>query len=571
MAFLAYRTSRGKKYWSIVESRRVNGKPRHIIIEYLGSAETLLKRLQEEGKLSLKSFAHGDVAALLNIADELGVIDIINKYVPPNKKGGKQKRDGFTVGASLVLAAIGRACRPTSKMGWFDWAKETSLKYHLGPDLKKLDSQHFWDQMNFLPEESIPDIETEIVGRLIKQYQVTPDTLLYDTSNFFTFIASDNEHCQIPQRGKNKQKRSDLRQIGLALLVDRRHQFPLFHQTYQGNENDITVFKTVFGDMVNRIRTVFDLVEDITLVFDKGNNSKNNFKMLDEQQDIYYVAGLVPSYFKDLIAEANQNFETTTIDGEDIPVYRVMKEVWGASRTCVVTVSQQLKEGQIKGIYQHLEQKYKKLEEFKRQLENPKSRMQSYSEEIRKRVSKIIKGQFIEDFLKYEIVKLENGKRSITYYVDAKAFEKLADEVLGRKILISNRHQWSSAEIICAYRTQAKVEYAFRKLKNPYHLAVRPQYHWTDQKIKVHILICVIGYLLASAAYAKAKNAGYQRNIDNLMEDLRSIRLACSTKHKSQKVQIQLEEIPRHLENIARIFKITNQQLALKMNFSDYS
>ena len=145
MAFIQARISRGKKYWSIVECRRVNGKPRTFILEYLGTADSLLKQRQQ-GAL-LKSYSHGDTSALLNAAIELDVINIINKYIPRNTKGTKPKRDGLTVGASFLLAAIGRACHPTSKLGWYNWCKGTSLEYSLKSQLKALDSQHFWDQI----------------------------------------------------------------------------------------------------------------------------------------------------------------------------------------------------------------------------------------------------------------------------------------------------------------------------------------------------------------------------------------------------------------------------------------
>ena len=129
MASIQCRTSRGKKYWSIVESRRINGKPRTVILEYLGTALTLLDRLQGNESFSLKSYSHSDTSALLNVAKELGVIDTINKHIPARKNGTKPLRDDLTVGASFLLAAIGRACQPTSKMGWYDWCKTTSLEY----------------------------------------------------------------------------------------------------------------------------------------------------------------------------------------------------------------------------------------------------------------------------------------------------------------------------------------------------------------------------------------------------------------------------------------------------------
>ena len=107
-------------------------------------------------------------------------------------------------------------------------------------------------------------------------------------------------------------------------------------------------------------------------------------------------------------------------------------------------------------------------------------------------------------------------------------------------------------------------------MKNPFHLAIRPQYHWTDQKIEVHILTCIIGYLLTVAVYTKAKKAPYNRNINNLMEELKQIRLACSIKKKGSKVKYQLEGLPVHLAKIAKVLRITNENLRLKVNFSDY-
>jgi transposase len=555
-----------------VECRRIKGKPRSVILEYVGTADTLLKRLRGEGKHTIKTYAHGETAALLNMASELDVIDIINKHVPTLKSGKKPKRDGLTVGASILLAAMGRACRPTSKMGWWDsWCKGTSLPYILGRSLEKLDSQHFWDQMDFLPEDKISKIEEELIGKLIEKRDVKLDCLFFDTTNFFTFIDTTNTRCDLPKRGRNKQKRFDLRQIGMALLVSRKDQLPLFHQAYEGNKNDITTFKEIFDDLTSRLRNITEQLADVTMVFDKGNNSKENFKMLDGQEDLYYVGGLVSSHFMSLIEKANKNFATMLIDNEELPVYRIKQKVWGAERTCVVTVSKQLKEGQILGIHQHLEKKYKKLEEFKQQLESPKRRKEFSEDEIKQRVTAVVKGQFIDQILKYEIIKIDGGL-SYTYFLDEKAFDHLIENVLGRKILVTNRHDWSNEEIILAYRGQAKVEYAFKSLKNPYHLAVRPQFHWTDQKIRVHFFICVLSYLLTVAAYSKARTqTSYKRNIINFMDELKTIRMACTSKNKGRKITFQLEKLSTSLKKIATALEITDANLRPKLNFSDYT
>ena len=566
MAFIQARISRGKKYWSIVECRRINSKPRTFILEYLGTANTLLNRLQEE--ISLKSYSHGDTTALLNAAIELDIVNIINKHIPCNKRGIKPKRDGLTVGASFLLAAIGRACHPTSKLAWYDWCKETSLEYCLRNRFKNLDSQHFWDQMGALPPEAITKIEEEIVTKLISRQNLKLDCLFFDTTNFFTFIDSTNDRCDLPKRGRNKQKRFDLRQVGLALLVSREDQFPLFHQTYHGNKNDITVFKENCSKLLDRLRHITKELSDVTLVFDKGNNSKENFAKLSQTQDCYYVAGLVPSHFKDLIKEANKHFSEINIDDEILAAYRIKKEIWGHELTCVVTISTQLKEGQIQGILQHLDKKHKALNEFKQQLENPKGIKKFTQSEIEEKLQNIIKGQFIEDILMYKIINLGNSKLSFTYFIDIASFNKLKEEILGRKIIATNRHEWSSEEILLAYRGQAKVEYAFRNLKNPYHMAVRPQYHWTDQKIEAHFLMCIIGYLLTSYVYRKIKHC-YSKNISHLMDDLKSIRLACVTK-VNNKITYQLEEISPDMQEVAKQLNISNENMSSKVDFSGY-
>lgn len=577
MATIQKRTSHGQTYWYIVESRRVNGKPRPVTLAYLGKAEDLLERLTEEQAFALQSYSHGDVAALLNIALELDIVGLLNTYIPPGKNGRKPQRDGLTVGATFLLAALGRACCPTSKDGWYEWCKTTSLEYCLRRSFQALDSQHFWDQMHVFPVERIPEIEEALVQRLIEHYEIQLDTLVFDTSNFFTFIDSSNMRCDIAQRGKNKQKRYDLRQVGLALLVTRKDHFPLFHKTYRGNKNDTTLWREEFSTLIKRLKGVARELCDVTLVFDKGNNSKENFRCLDDTEGLHYVASLVPSYFKQLLADANRQLAPVQLKADEaVPVYRTTATVWGKERTCVVLVSEQLREGQIRGIHQALNKKSHALQAFKEQLDNPRRRKSFTPEEVEKRLCAILQGQYVHDIMKYELIERGNTQ-SFQYFIDAQAFETLKNTVLGRRILVTNRADWTTEEIVLAYRAQTKVEYAFRHLKNPSHLAIRPQYHWTDQKIEAHFFLCIIGYLLTIAAYSRAKKHGnYNRNIDSFMDDLRSVRLAAMCPKKKDKrrgknrLLYQLEKIPPPLHRVLAALNVSNENLRPKTTFSVY-
>jgi transposase len=130
------------------------------------------------------------------------------------------------------------------------------LEYLLQADLGKMDSQHFWDLMDALPEENISKAEREIMDTVFKEFNLETDTIFYDATNFFTFISTTNTRNTLAQRGKNKQKRNDLRQVGMALVVSKKDQIPLFHHTYQGNLNDVSIFKSVIKDISKRIKNI---------------------------------------------------------------------------------------------------------------------------------------------------------------------------------------------------------------------------------------------------------------------------------------------------------------------------
>jgi len=86
--------------------------------------------------------------------------------------------------------------------------------------LKELSSQRFWDHMNVLKEEHLASIQKKMLAQISEHFPLGKEFLLYDTTNYYTFIHTFNSRPSLPQRGKNKQKRTDLRQLSLALVVD---------------------------------------------------------------------------------------------------------------------------------------------------------------------------------------------------------------------------------------------------------------------------------------------------------------------------------------------------------------
>jgi transposase len=528
MASIQRYSTGGRTYWRIVESYRDKGRPKLRLVKHLGTADDLLALLQgSELTSSVRSVAHGDVASLLAVANELAVVPLVDEEIAAVAGGVPQLRHGLSVGQSCLLIALGRACRPTSKRGWSRWARDTSLPDIFGVRPEALTSQFFWDQMNEVPLEALPRIEERLTARVFELTKVPVDLLLYDTTNFFTFIASTNTRPKLPQRGHNKQKRHDLRQVGLALLVSRIGQLPLWHHLYEGHQPDVAHFPRVLAALRGRMAQVARDVADVTVVYDRGNNASQRNQALVDASELHYVAALTPAHHRALIAEANAGLASVEVrPGEQVKSWRDRRVIWGAERTVVVYVSTQLRDGQIRGLRQHLGPRTTKLDELAATLANPRSRRRT-REQLEREVDRILHGQYIRQVLRVELDERAPGRWTLTWRIDAEAYEELVEGYLGRRILITDRHDWSTAEILRAYRGQSDVEAAFKQLKDPFHLAVRPQYHWTDQKIAVHAWCCVLGYLLARLVHLRvAERIGDAGTLHTMMEDLGQIRRA---------------------------------------------
>jgi len=561
MATIQQKTSRGHKYWYIVESRRVNGKPRPIVLAYLGKPEALLKRLRGlTEKIKLKSYSHGAVAALLDVAQKLDIPAVINKYIESPRKYMPEKpiRNNLTAGITLLLGAIGRVCMPTSKRGWWNWARTTSCEYLLRCNLSKVDSQHFWDLMDAVPVDAIPKIESELLKRVQKVYRVKSDTLFFDTTNFYTYIDTTNGRCTIAQRGKNKQKRNDLRQIGLALVVSKKDLIPLFHLTYRGNRNDTVVFKAIASRVKDRIIELGLDMKKHTLVFDRGNNSKKNMSIL-KKLGFHYVGALTPYHHKKLIEDAERSFREVSVGGNRIRAYRDKRIIWREERTVIVYISEKLKAGQLRGIYQALTKKMKELKEIQKSLSHPGAKKRD-KVQLEEKIKNLVKGQYIKGLIEWSLKEESEGRFKLDFYINTENLSEIEDK-LGFRILMTNRHDWSTEEIIKTYWGQSNIENAFKNLKNPYHLTLKPQYHWTDQKIIVHYFICVLGFLLIAIIWRQVKNEiGYDHSVDTLLDTLNNIRLATileeSTTRGRVKAEYKLEEMSEEEKRIMEALKI---------------
>jgi len=509
----------GRPYYYLVESRRVNGRPRPVVLQYLGSADSLLQRLQQPQAEPIRAriTQFGGVAALYDLAQQIHLVELIDEYAP-------KRHQGPSLGQYMLVAAINRCLAPTSKRQMPAWLDATPLPRWLGLSAEQFSTQRFWDNMELLGDNQISAISEALTRRLLETFQLDLNSLIFDCTNFDTFIDTENT-SKLPQRGHAKSKREDLRIVGLALLVSVDFHIPLLWKVYPGNQHDSLSFRDALQELTQRYKELAEQCQSITLVFDKGNNSATNQEILDDS-DFHFVGSLVPTHYSDLLAIPLKKFEPLNDERlKPVLALRLNRMVWGQQRTLVVTFSPELQRKQVRGIQQHLGKKRRALEELQAKLRRslrPGAKGKGYTREsLEKQVKEICSGQHIHKILQVAVTG-EGKNLKLTYHTDAAAFAGIKLQ-LGKRILFTDHKDWSNEQIVLGYRSQAHVEDAFRSMKDPHFLGWEPMFHWTDSKIRVHAFYCVLALILGSLLQRRAANNGLSLSMHALLKTLSGI------------------------------------------------
>lgn len=512
---------RGHPYWYARECQRVVGKPTIVWQKYLGKAETIATAMgapaQPGPPKETDLCAFGGPAALYALTRQLDLATTIDRHA------GKRAQ-GVSVGTYITLAALNRCLAPTSKARLAEWYQTTVLRRLLPVAPGQLTSQRFWDHMSYLDEEKIRTIETDLTHTLQDRFHLDLTCLLYDTTNFFTFIDSFNAAPSLAQRGKSKEKRTDLRIVGLALLVTQDFHIPLVHHVYPGNTHDAPTFAAVTETLVARYRLFSQHVERITLVYDKGNNSAENQAAVD-QSPYHFVGSLSPAQHPDLLRMPRTRF--TALEGDDLEgvlAWRTRKKVLGAERTLVVTYNPELFLTQSATILREVRKRTRKLKELQLHLAHPGAKGKPPTvASVTTQVDAILTGRHMKELIRTR-VRTRGSRPRLRYHLDQAAWNHLQRTLLGKNILFTDQTEWGDEAIVRAYRGQYHIEEAFKRMKNPHFVSWRPLHHWTDQKIRVHAFYCVLALLLSSLLRRTLAQKGIELSIVKMFETLEDIK-----------------------------------------------
>jgi transposase len=527
MASIIKKKIKNQIYYYYAESKRVDGKPKLVNQKYLGTAEKLLERLLsaekplEERALYSDEAEFGAVALIYDIAKRLGIIEIIDSVLPKRKQGA-------SVGMYILTASINRATDPTSKNRLEEWFSGTCLPYIAGLRPSVFTPQNFWNNTCISADE-VAAAEEAILKKVVGTYDIDTAHIIYDATNFFTYIDTKQD-SKLARRGHSKEKRNDLRVVGLSLMVSPDQSIPLLHEAYPGNRGDAKEFPIMMERLKARYEAVTKTESDITVIFDRGNNAEANIEILESgEHKLHYVGGLKRSEAKELFSVDRSKYSPLTSPSlEGNSAYRTEMEVYGRKATVVIVHNPELEKGQMQGILINRENADVKLLALQQRLarrakgEVTKGRKPTV-ESVTTAVEKILEAEYMKEIFSYEVNE-DCGYIQLSYSHSEQQLERLRGEHLGKTVLFTDRGDFTNDQVVSAYRSAWHVEAAFKQMKNPEHLTVRPIFHWTDEKIRIHIFICVLAYRLCCLLVKELSEKGLSVTVNRLMDEMSRIK-----------------------------------------------
>jgi len=518
MASIVHKVVGGQTYYYLREMARVGGKPKMISQRYLGKASDIEAAM--DGAMAVpertRHLAFGDLAAVWSVLQRLGVAAIVDDVV-----GTRRSDASASVGTYIALACANRVVKPCSKLAFADWWASTAGDRWVRVPAAALDHRRFWDAMHAIDTDALVEIERRLVAAMVAEFDLDLSGLVLDMTNFATYIDSGNDRADIAQRGHAKQKRTDLRLVGLGLVVSRDGGIPICSHAYAGNKPDVTQFAEIVTELVHRWGSLARASDDLTLVYDAGQDSEANQAHI-EATALHHIGSVPPSQFADLLAVSARRYRP--VDAERYPglsAFDTRGVALGAERRLILTHSATLHDKQSRGFAQTLATARRRLAELADRLAGHKTRKSRAGVEAE--IARILRPRWLNRVITVTLTGGDPATFVLETAVDPKAIKALADELFGKRILFTDHDDWAVVDVVAGYRSQSDIENDFRQMKDPHVVSFSPMFHWTDNNIRVHAFYCVLALTVARLMHREAANAGMPMSVRELLDTLAGI------------------------------------------------
>ena len=493
MSFIR-RIKNGKyTYLAEVENKWVDGKVVQKHIRYVG------KELNGERILS-GSIANTDVTGV-KIWAPLIVLDKLAKQVNLSEFLGDY--------SDYLLSMVYAHCLdPKSVNKMEDWFVRTDLHTILRID--DISEKKLYAALDSIDEKNISVIQKKIFRSVTEVYKLQPEGYFFDVTNVYFY----GTECPIAKKGHNKEG-SYNPQVQIGLAVTKQEGIPIFHKTFEGNIFDARTlqdFLVEFHDLN---------VEDVTLVWDKGVTSEEN--IIDAKKAGFeIICGLAIK--QDVRKMVDQIL--TKKEG-----FMQLRNRVRLKNTIIYCTQQKYSYGSVRGelILCFNEEKArinkeKRIDQINRALPLGK---RLFSEGMEK--------FFNEDFT-----------------INEKAIYE-AQQYDGYSVIFSTKNI-PLTEIVKSYFEKDKVEKAFRSMKSV--LGLKPIKHWLEERVKSHIFICYLSYLLVSLLETKIKKIDI-----TAISALEKLSTAYKVSLRNKKTENEFEKIVTLSKEQEKIMKAVDKHI----------
>jgi transposase len=546
MAHFHVKRKKGRPYLYVREIARVDGKPKVVSQIYIGSPERVagLASGAEKGPVKIKVEEFGALWLAQQMDQDIELAAIIDNIVPR-----AARETGPTIGEYFLYCIWNRMVDAVSKNRLSGWFGRTAVQQIRPVDIGELTSERYWEKWDRVSEKALQTIAQTFFKHIWQLESPNADCLLFDTTNYYTFLASDTP-SDLARRGKSKDGRHHLRLIGLGLLVARDSKLPLYYSVYPGNVHDSKQFEAIMDEMFGIVCGLNKTKERLTVVIDKGMNSEGNFAWIDDHARIHFVTTYSTYFSQELATTALDRFEPVDIaknkqliedenSKDQLLAYRTTGEYWGKQRAVVVTYTPATARRQNYTFQSKLDTIRQQLLIIRNKVRE-KAPHWKKQEAIRERYVRLCERLHVSsDFYMIGFEKTKDGL-SMSFRKDVYRISRKR-EMFGKNIIITDNTDWTTREIVEASLDRWQVEDRFRLSKNDDLVGTRPIRHWTDSKIRCHLFTCVAAMTYLRRLELKLTSAGINRTAEDVMDDMQRLHSVLTLNKGSRKPIRRLE------------------------------
>ena len=451
--------------------------------------------------------SYGDVIFFDTIFERLRLQESIDRH-------SEKRAGGFSVGkiSRLIVDYYCINLRENkSKLEILDEYKYQSVlcsSLNLLPE--ELGDQDLYRCLEYLPEKVQQKVINDYVALLATDYNLNMDTLFEDvTSTYFT-----GDNCPIAKNGYSRDHRPDLEQVNIELAVTSEGYFPVKHSTYEGNIPDKKRGDQISGEL----RRQYPYIKT-TLVVDKGMSQESNRKAMIKNGFDYVACPEINLQIKDMVLSCEEiEFKPENLEDKGLTVAKRKNELAGQPVCNYIYYNHKKAAKEARDREKRINQAKKEVEKIQKSVNKGTLKKELT---IKQRVIKILKSHKVN---LYYITKVEmKGKPSPTIVLEPKEDVFEEKKSLDGKFLLQTTHlDKSPKEVLKLYRSKDGVEKAFDIIKNL--IKVRPIRHWNEDRVRGHIFLCILAYLVVSVAKYVIKKANIEIGFKKIHRRLHQVR-----------------------------------------------